>query len=306
MDQNKKSLLAAHLATLLFGISGIFGKLLALPSLIITLGRVFFSSLALFFILLMAHKPIRLQNRRDFWSLAALGVLLAAHWASFYEAIQLSTVALGLLSFSTFPVFATFLEPLFFHQKLRLESVIVALVVFLGVAIVVPEFRLENQSTKGILFGVFSGLTYALLSLMNKKFSRKYSGAQIGFYEQFFAFLCLLPTLLFYRPHFTIQDLALLALLGILFTGLAHALFISSLRNISVQTAGVLSCLEPIYSTLFAFLFLGEAPAVRDYIGGAIILGAAIYSTLRAGRSTKTPSVPSVFSDQKEPLGSAQ
>ena len=134
----------------------------------------------------------------------------------------------------------------------------------------------------------------------------RYSGAQIGFYEQFFAFLCLLPTLLFYRPHFTIQDLALLALLGILFTGLAHALFISSLRNISVQTAGVLSCLEPIYSTLFAFLFLGEAPAVRDYIGGAIILGAAIYSTLRAGRSTKTPSVPSVFSDQKEPLGSAQ
>ena len=207
---------------------------------------------------------------------------------------------------STFPVFATFLEPLFFHQKLRLESVIVALVVFLGVAIVVPEFRLENQSTKGILFGVFSGLTYALLSLMNKKFSRRYSGAQIGFYEQFFAFLCLLPTLLFYRPHFTIQDLALLALLGILFTGLAHALFISSLRNISVQTAGVLSCLEPIYSTLFAFLFLGEAPAVRDYIGGAIILGAAIYSTLRAGRSTSLPSVPSGSSDQKEPLGSAQ
>ncbi len=73
------------------------------------------------------------------------------------------------------------------------------------------------------------------------------------------------------------------------FTGLAHTLFISSLRHIPAQTAGILSCLEPIYSTVFAFLFLHEVPAPRDYLGGAIILGAVIYSTLRAGKQKPLP-----------------
>ena len=216
-------------------------------------------------------------------------MLLAVHWASFYEAVQLSTVALGLLSFSTFPVFVTFLEPLFFRQKLRLENVIVALIVFAGVAVVVPEFRLENQATKGILVGVFAGFTYAILSLFNKKFSLKYESAQISFYEQLFSFVALLPFFFVYRPTLSPSDIGLLALLGVVFTGLAHTLFISSLRHIPAQTAGILSCLEPIYSTVFAFLFLHEVPAPRDYLGGAIILGAVIYSTLRAGKQKPLP-----------------
>lgn len=38
------------------------------------------------------------------------------HWVSFFKSIQVSTVAVGLLSFSTYPVFTTFLEPLFFKR----------------------------------------------------------------------------------------------------------------------------------------------------------------------------------------------
>ncbi len=111
-------------------------------------------------------------------------------------------MALGLLSFSTFPVFVTFLEPLFFRQKLRLENVIVALIVFAGVAVVVPEFRLENQATKGILVGVFAGFTYAILSLFNKKFSLKYESAQISFYEQLFSLSPCCPSSLSIAPPF--------------------------------------------------------------------------------------------------------
>lgn len=290
MNPYKKSLIYLHLGTFLCALSGVFGKLLALPSLIITLGRVFFSSLALLLILLAGRKPIRLEGKKDFFCLAALGVLLAVHWASFYEAIQLSTVALGLLSFSTFPVFVTFLEPLFFRQKLRLENVIVALVVFAGIAVVVPEFKLENQATKGILLGIFSGFTYAILALCNKRFTGKYSGTQISFYEHVFANISLMPFLFVYRPTLTPSDIGLLALLGVLFTGVAQSLYVSSLRHVSARMAGIVSCLEPIYSTLFAFLFLHEVPALRDYIGAAIVLGAVVYSTLRSNKAQEDAS----------------
>jgi drug/metabolite transporter (DMT)-like permease len=65
----------------------------------------------------------------------------------------------------------------------------------------------------------------------------------------------------------------------------AQCLYVSSLRHISARMAGIVSCLEPIYSTLFAFLFLHETPALRDYIGAAIVLGAVVYSTLRANKA---------------------
>ena len=39
--------------------------------------------------------------------LIVLGIILAVHWTTFFYSIQLSTVAIGLLTFSTFPIFAT-------------------------------------------------------------------------------------------------------------------------------------------------------------------------------------------------------
>ena len=46
-------------------------------------------------------------------ALIASGVLLSFHWFAFFHSIQLSTVAVGVIGFSTYPVFVTFLEPLF-------------------------------------------------------------------------------------------------------------------------------------------------------------------------------------------------
>ena len=45
------------------------------------------------------------------------GVILAIHWLTFFHAIQVSTVAIGLIGFATFPIFVTFLEPIMYRQK---------------------------------------------------------------------------------------------------------------------------------------------------------------------------------------------
>ena len=70
-------------------------------------------------------------------------------------------------------------------------------------------------------------------------------------------------------------------MLGIIFTAVAHSLFISGLRTVKVRTAGILSGLEPVYGTLSAFLFLKEVPNFRECIGGVIILAAVFLSTLK-------------------------
>ncbi len=84
MKNKNTSLLEIHLAVLLFGVSGLFGKLLALPSMIIVLGRVFFSSTFLLILICVLKKDMRLKERKHYLYLIILGGVLAIHWTSFF------------------------------------------------------------------------------------------------------------------------------------------------------------------------------------------------------------------------------
>lgn len=279
MNEKRRSLLEIHFAVLLFGVSGLFGKFLTLPSLIIVLGRVVFSSIFLLILIGYFKEDIRLKQRKHYLYLVVMGVILAVHWVTFFHSIQLATVAIGLLTFSTFPMFVTFLEPYFFKERIRLSDVGIAVITFLGVVLVVPRYELGNQLTQGAIWGTVSGFTYAVLSVLNRKYIRDYSSTVIAFYEQVIAAIVLLPFLFIQQPVFRINDILLLILLGVVFTGVSHVTFIKGLKNIKTQTASIISCLEPVYGIALAALLLGEIPTLRELAGGVIILGTVFYST---------------------------
>lgn len=282
MNIKNKSLLEIHLAVFLFGLSGLFGKLLSLPTMIIVLGRVFFSSVFLLIIMLYLKENVKLKQQKHYFYFVIMGGILAIHWSTFFKSIQVSTVAIGLLTFSTFPVFVTFLEPYFFKEKIKLSDIIVAIITFLGVVLVIPKFQLGNNLTQGVLWGVLSGFSYAILSLLNKKYVKEYSSSLIAFYEQFVATIVLIPFLFLQKPVFQLNDILLLILLGTVFTGISHSFFINGLKNVRTQTAGIISSLEPVYGIIFAAFLLGEIPTSREILGGIIILGTVFYSTIKS------------------------
>jgi drug/metabolite transporter (DMT)-like permease len=282
MNAKNKSLTEIHIAVFLFGLSGLFGKFLALPPMIIVLGRVFFSSIFLFCIMKYLKNDIKLKQKKHYVQLALMGMLLAIHWSTFFKSIQVSTVAIGLLTFSTFPVFVAFLEPYFFKEKIRLSDINSAIITFIGVILVIPRFEIGNTLTQGVLWGILSGFTYAILSMLNRSYVKQYASTVIAFYEQFAATIILLPFLFLQKPVFQRSDLLLLILLGTVFTGISHTLFINGLKNIKTQIASIISCLEPVYGIVFAIFLLGEIPTIREAIGGIVILGAIIYSTVKS------------------------
>lgn len=282
MNKTYKSLLEIHLAVFLFGFAGLFARLISLPSIIITFGRVLFSSIFLVVILFYFKKDIKLKQQKHYFYLAIMGVILAIHWSTFFKSIQVSTVAIGLLTFSTFPVFVTFIEPYFFKEKIKLSDIVIAIVTFIGVVFVIPKFELQDNLTRGVLWGVLSGFTYAFLSVLNRKYVKEYSSLVIAFYEQAIATIILIPCLFLYKPVFGLKDIVMIALLGIIFTGIAHSLFINGLKNIKAQKAGVISTLEPVYGIIFAVFLLRELPTLRELIGGIIILSMVFYSTIKS------------------------
>ena len=278
----KRGILAVNLAVLLFGLAGLFAKWIRLPAIAITFGRVLFSSLALGLYLLLRRQSVRVARPGDRLLLAAAGGILALHWWAFLQSIQLSSVAIGTITFSSFPLFVTFLEPLLFRQKLERRNVFIALLILIGVLITVPEFSLDNHVFFGILIGMLSALAYAVLTLINKKLAGSLSGTVTAFWEQGSAALVLLPLMLTVQVRPTLPDLALLLGLGVITTALAHTLFISSLKTLPAQLAGVCSSLETVYGILFALLLLGEIPTLREILGAVIIVGAVIAAQLRA------------------------
>jgi drug/metabolite transporter (DMT)-like permease len=112
---SNRSFVEIHIAVVLFGLAGLFGKWLELSPVIIVLGRVFFASLALGSILILSKQNLKKLPAKNTIFLFFLGILLAFHWICFFRSIQVSSVAVGLLSYSSFPLFTAILEPLFFR-----------------------------------------------------------------------------------------------------------------------------------------------------------------------------------------------
>lgn len=281
-EKNTKSLLEIHIAVLLFGVAGLFGRYISQPAVVITLGRVFFASLSIMVLFRLKGVQVSLNNNKDTSVLVAAGMVLAFHWTAFFASIQASTVAIGVLTFSTYPLFVTFMEPLLFGYKLKMSDVVCAAAMFAGVCVIVPEFRMGNSTTEGIIWGMGSSFSYAVMSLINRKYALKYSGSLIAFYEQATSAVVLLPSLFILKPVITAADIGLLLLLGVVFTAGAHSLFISGMKHIRAQTAGMISGLESPYGITAAALIFNEVPKCNEVIGGAIILAAALWSTLKS------------------------
>lgn len=283
---NNGGLVATHVAVLLFGLVGLFAKVVALPAIILVLGRTFFSSAFLGIYLAVKRQRFALKTQGDYVLIVFAGIILAVHWTSFMQSIQVSTVAVGTLTLATFPLFSAVLEPLLFHEKMRVSDILCALVMLGGVTCIVDDFSLEDSMAQGVLWGLLSAFTYALLSLANRKFSSGYPASLVSFYEQATATVVLLPALFVLKPTFTVLDVGMLAIMGVVFTAIAHTLFIGGLRTVKVRTAGIITGLESVYGVVAALLFLGEIPGIREIVGGAIILAVALYSTLASTRSS--------------------
>lgn len=285
MPPRSRSLAEIHLAVFLFGFPGLFGKWLAWPAVTIVFGRVLFACLALATVMAVGRRAsFRVAGRRDVLLLALCGLILAAHWTMFFRSIQVSTVAVGLLAYSSFPVFTAFLEPLLTRERWEPESLVYALVCVAGIALIVPGFDVSDAVVRGVLWGLGAGLTFSLLSVLDRGLASRHSSLTVAFYQDLVAGVLLVPAVWRMGLPRSGRDWALIAVLGVFCTAAAHTLFINGLKGAGARTASILSSLEPVYGILLALIFLGESPSLRTVSGGAIILAAALAATVRARR----------------------
>ena len=257
-----------------FGLAGLFGKLLALSPLAIVAGRAGFAALALA-CLLALRPPAQGESPwawRSWLAGAPLGVLLAGHWWAFFQAVQVSTVAVALLSFSTFPMAVLALDAVLRHDRPRARDLAAAAAAIAGVGVIVPRFRCADATFQGMLWGLLSGLAFAVLVVGNRRRVRHASPLVLALIQNGVACLVLLPLAALTSPWPSMRDWAGLAVLGVVFTAGTHGLFLQGLRSVPARLASLTCTLEPAYGMLAGSLILQEVPSARTLLGAAVIL----------------------------------
>ena len=281
--KERNALLAIHLGALLFGLSGIFGKLAATTPEMIAGGRAFFAVLALGLATLLWR---RTDSSRPSWpQLARLvlgGLLLGSHWLAFFEAVKISGVAIATLGFASFPAFTVLLEGTLFRERTRPVEFLMVALVCLGLILVTPEFSLGSDATLGLLWAILSGLLFALLSLLNRASTHGLDPIQAALYQNVTVLVVFMPLAAPLVPSLRPLDWLWLAMLGIFCTGLAHSLFVASLRVLKARTTAVIFALEPVYGILFAWWLFSEQPTLRMLAGGLLIISAIFVSARMA------------------------
>ena len=283
MKAQQQSLLFLHCSVLLFGGTALFSKLIGLSALDITVYRTGVAAIVLFTLLTLQKKKITLASAKDYGIAVILGVVVGIHWVTYFAGMQMAGITIGIIAFFTYPVITVFLEPLLSRAKVKskpqAKDVVIAFIVLTGIFLLIPEINLGNQVTLGIITGVISAFFFALRNVLHKNYFSHYSGPHTMLYQTLVAFLMLGLFVEVPPTEVTQHDWALILLVGVVFTAIPHALLASALRHISATTAGLISCLQPLYGSVLAFLLLNERVNLLTLVGGILVVSAALFET---------------------------
>ena len=267
-----------HIATIFFGLSGVFAALIPSSAISVVWGRTAIAVVVLFGVCLLKKRlPWHGVSKTETAQLLGIGCLLGVHWWSFFYAIQLGGVAIGTLGFSCFPAAIAIIEAVVFKDRIsKLELALIGLIT-LGLILVTPSFDFANQATIGLLWGIFSGVIYAVIAACNRVGAAKRQASSLqACWWQFFA---ISVVTVFAAPQLSgLSGMGWVWMLGlgVLCTGLAYWLFIDSLSAINARTAAMIFALEPVYAIAIAWVFLHDVPSMRMLLGGSLIIAAVV------------------------------
>jgi drug/metabolite transporter (DMT)-like permease len=285
----KKALFQLHIAVFLAGFTAILGVLIKLNEGLLVWYRLLLTVVALF-ILQYFNKQLKKMPLKEAIKIASVGVIVAAHWVTFYGSVKYANVSVALVCFSATSFFTAFFEPVILKKKLNFIELLLGMMAIVGIYII---FDFHPQYKVGILFGILSAMGSALFPIFNKVFLEKHTPQTVTLYELsggLIALTALIPIYLLQFPanYFlpTVSDWIWLLVLALFCTVLSFNLQLNALKKLSAFTTNLTYNLEPVYGIILAFIFFKENEYLNQsfYVGVGFILGAVVLQMLRLRR----------------------
>lgn len=275
-----KNFLELNFAIICLSTAGVFVRYIDLSPIIITFWRGLVAALIVGSIAYFKKASFKISSNKDALRLFISSIFFASHWLTYFYALQISSVAIGMLSLFTFPAITAILEPIYFKTKFNSRHILLAILVLIGLYIMAPEIDFSNNATKGIIAGLVSAIFYALRNLTMKSNIKKYDSSVLMFYQFIFLAIITAPFLHLLDNSKTMNYIPYLLALGVFTTAIGHTLFVKSFKNFPVSTASIVSTSQPVYGIIFGFFFLNEIPNLNTIIGGGLIISTVIIESI--------------------------
>lgn len=276
------------LSAAVFGTIPLFVRNLSLASGEIALYRAVIASILIGICLLVSRQKIPASAVRTELPLLLLsGVAMGFNWILLFQAYRFTTVSVATLSYYFAPVLVTAACPILFHEKMSRRQILCFVMSTIGVLLIVAAGESGGAVNHflGVALGLGAAVLYALVVLTNK-FIRSVSGIQRTFFQFAAAAIVLIPYVAF-TDGFHLGELTgsgwfNLLVLGMFHTGLTYFLYFTSLRELPGQETAVLSYIDPLVAIILSVVVLGEGIAPVQILGGAMVLGFALWNECSA------------------------
>lgn len=270
-------------AMAIFGTVGIFVRYIPLPSATVSFFR---GVLGLAFLLVpvaLTGKKLNFASiRRNIWVLLLSGGAIGLNWVLLFESYHYTTVATATICYYLAPVFLVMASPLL-GERLTGRKLVILGVALVGMVFVSGVLQGGVSGAKGIVLAVGAAVLYASVMFLNKKL-KNITAYDKTIVQLAAAAIVILPYVLatggFAMEEMTGVQYLLLAVVGIVHTGIAYWMYFGALGRLSSQSVALYSYLDPVIAILLSALWLGEELGWQGILGALLILGSALCSEL--------------------------
>lgn len=267
-----------HAIVIIWGFTGILGKLIHMNAYYIVWHRTWIAVIGILIGLWFAKKDLFITSQKSALKALFIGCIVGLHWLTFYKSIELSTASLGILCLSTTTLHVTWLEPILLRKKFSIIEFLLGLLVIYGIYFASDNFTM--QDFQALTYGLVSAFFAALFSVLNSKVSKETPSHQLTLYELFAAFMLVTAWLLFNNQldsnlfSMTNSDFGLLIFLGLICTSVAFLISIEVVKHLGAFTSSLTINLEPVYTIILAVIILNEDDLLSPsfYLGSGLII----------------------------------
>lgn len=278
-----------HFIVLIFGFTGILGKLISVSAMQVVFWRVLLGGGLVAIFLAVTRRWKRLTGA-SFWRAVAVGCIAGAHWVTFFQAIKVSNVSVALATLASAPLFVGLVEPVVHRRRVDWRELALALGIAAGLLLII--FAPSGSETveayggnhlAGVAWALLSAFLAAVFSTLNSVLVRQHDSANLTRVEMLAAAVGLALIFAFQgqiqSPHFwhlSPEDWLWIGLLATFATAFAYLMSIEVMRHLTPFTTAMAINMEPVYAILLSAWIFGESERMGPtfYLGACIVVGA--------------------------------
>lgn len=222
---------------------------------------------ALFF-----FKKIRKADRTVIKYSIILGVLAVIAVLSMTFGVQYTTASNAGFLISLSVVMIPLISVVVLKKRIKVKLLLSVILATIGIVCLTLNEQLTIN--KGDILCILCATSFAVQVLIMERIPKSADSVAIGALQ--LGITAVVNFILsFFLENFTVpSDLkvwGVIVILGVFCTAFCYIIQIYALKNTSAIQAGIILSLEPVFSAIFAYIFLGELLSKQGYIGAILL-----------------------------------